>query len=112
MGLIFGLSAMSNPPVPPGHLSDKTAHFLEYCGLGFLLVRAVARARWTKPTLAMVASAVALAVLYAVSDEGHQYFVPGRQCDWRDAMADTAGASTAAVCVYAWGIIAAVFRRR
>lgn len=30
--------------------------------------------------------------LYALSDEAHQYFVPGRYPDWRDVAADMIGA--------------------
>jgi len=33
-----------------------------------------------------------LTVLYAVSDELHQYFVPNRQCRWQDVMQDSLGA--------------------
>ncbi|MFQ8632799.1 MAG: VanZ family protein, partial [Intestinibacter bartlettii] len=31
-------------------------------------------------------------VLYAISDEIHQYFVPGRACQFRDVMIDSCGA--------------------
>jgi VanZ family protein len=29
--------------------------------------------------------------LYGISDEIHQYFVPGRMMDWTDAVADSCG---------------------
>ena len=45
----------------------KLAHLTEYAVLGFLLARAV-------PEL----PAFAIGVAYAVSDELHQHFVPGR----------------------------------
>lgn len=32
--------------------------------------------------------------LYAVTDEFHQYFVPGRCCDWKDMCIDSAGVAT------------------
>jgi len=32
-----------------------------------------------------------ISVLFAASDEIHQYFVPGRQCDIYDFLADTIG---------------------
>jgi len=31
-------------------------------------------------------------VIYAISDEIHQYFVPGRSCELRDVLIDSAGA--------------------
>jgi VanZ family protein len=37
----------------------------------------------------------ALAVLYAISDEWHQFYVPGRYSDVRDVLVDAAGALTA-----------------
>jgi VanZ family protein len=32
-----------------------------------------------------------IGALYGISDEIHQYFVPGRVMDWTDAVADTCG---------------------
>ena len=45
--------------------------------------------------LALVA--VALASLYAVTDEFHQSFVPGRMCDPADWLTDTLGG-----CIRSW----------
>jgi VanZ like family len=66
----------------------KIAHAAEYAVLGFLLLRAVP-IDWI---------AFAGGALYAVSDEVHQHFVPGRQAALRDVLVDTAGV---AVGVYA-----------
>ena len=60
----------------------KIAHVTEYAILGALLTRAVRR-----PGLAL-----ALAVLYAASDEVHQLFVEGRHGSPLDVLIDTAGA--------------------
>jgi VanZ like family len=59
----------------------KLAHLTEYAILGALLGRAVRR-----PGLAL-----ALGVLYAVSDEVHQMFVEGRHGSPLDVLIDTAG---------------------
>ncbi len=32
-----------------------------------------------------------LTILYAISDEWHQYFVPNRQCRWQDVVQDSLG---------------------
>ena len=60
----------------------KLAHLAEYAILGALLVRAVRRP----------AVAVALAALYAVTDEVHQMFVDGRVGAPLDVGIDTLGA--------------------
>jgi VanZ family protein len=67
----------------------KLAHAGEYAVLGALLVRALRRPL----------PAFAVAVLYAISDEVHQTFVPGREGTVLDVVVDATGA---AVGVLAW----------
>jgi VanZ family protein len=110
MLLIFAISSVSNLPAVPGNPSDKIEHFAEYGVLGVLLVRALGGRKWGTPTIGTAAIAVVIAVVYGLSDEGHQYFVPGRQSDWHDALADAIGAGAASAAVYAWGIITRFFR--
>ncbi len=62
-------------------LLRKLAHTVEYAILGALLARATRRA-WL---------AVMLGVLYAVSDEIHQTFVPGRMGSPVDVAIDAVG---------------------
>jgi VanZ family protein len=59
----------------------KLAHLAEYAVLGALLYRALRR----EP------AAIALGLLYAVTDEVHQAFVSGRQGSPLDWLIDTAG---------------------
>jgi len=59
----------------------KLAHTAEYAVLGALLVRATGRA----------GLAVGLGTLYAVSDELHQTFVPGRMGSPVDVAIDAVG---------------------
>ena len=107
-GLIVALSSQSTLPLPESVLPiDKAAHLIEYGGLSSLLYWAhlaegsTRRAAWW--------SAVILASLYGVSDEVHQYFVPGRSSEVLDWVADTSGAALGA-----WGCsaISAAFARR
>jgi len=80
--LIPGISAAS---VDVCHmLVRKCAHFTEYGVLFWLLVRGPLAHR---PYLAL-----ALCVLYALSDEGHQIFVPGRTASLYDVALDSTGA--------------------
>ena len=79
----------------PSGVSDKGAHLLLYSGLGTLLVRARAGG-WRRPvTLGIAAAAIVVATLYGISDEIHQHFVPLRQVEVRDILADAIGASLA-----------------
>ena len=68
------------------HTVRKTAHVTEYAILALLLFRAVAnvgRSVRGEPSAFPVRAALfafALAVLYAMTDEFHQTFVPSRRC--------------------------------
>ena len=46
-----------------------------------------------------------LAIVYGVSDEWHQSFVPERSADAADVLADAIGALVGGSAVWAWGII-------
>jgi len=84
--LIFFLSSRQTLPEPPGPLGwDKLQHALGYAAGGFLLARAAGvrgRGMWI---------AIALGLLYGASDEVHQVFVPGRNSDVHDWLADATG---------------------
>jgi VanZ family protein len=89
----------SVPDVPdllPGASSDKLAHGIVYSGLGFLLARALTAARPERLGLRLTATVVLLAVLYGLSDEVHQLFVPGRAFELRDLLADLIGSALGA----------------
>ncbi len=92
-GFIFFLSAQSNPlPLLTAHIWDKALHFTEYATLGALL--ALAFGVWDQPTNGWrVALAILCGALYGASDELHQSFVPGRDAEVGDAVADALGTS-------------------
>jgi len=69
----------------------KLAHFSEYLVLSVLLYRALrAGRRWELRTAAV---ALGLAGLYAITDEVHQVFVPGRTAAALDCLIDFSGAA-------------------
>ena len=83
-GLIFALSSVPDLGTGLGGwdlLLRKIAHAAEFAVLGALLARAL-RSAWP---------AFALGALYAVSDEVHQAFVPGRQGSVLDVAIDVVG---------------------
>lgn len=87
--------------VVSSHTIRKTAHALEYCGLALLLYHAYFQSfRKVQPLLTVLT-----AVLYATSDEIHQYFIAGRACQLRDVFVDFVGAAVGvAVCTAVWYI--------
>ena len=77
----------------------KTAHFMEYLVLGSCLLPAVREWRPEGAGQTNMASlraegllAWGIAAAYAVSDEVHQIYVPGRSCELRDVVIDSCGA--------------------
>jgi VanZ family protein len=98
-GAIFYLSSLSNPlPELTRHVWDKALHLTEYSALGVLL--ALALGVWDAPKASRVGLAILLGCLYGVSDELHQSFVPGRDAEVGDAIADTLGTTLGAGVVW------------
>jgi VanZ family protein len=101
-GAIFFLSAQSHPEEQLPSLlfeevSDKVLHGVEYGILALLCYRAF---RWAAgPAVARqaVVLAIVAASVYGLTDEVHQAFVPLRESDWQDWLADTTGAVIGAV---------------
>lgn len=99
--LIFGLSSVPDLGTGLGGwdlLLRKIAHAAEYAILGALLVRALGRP-WV---------ALALGIAYAVSDEVHQSFVPGRLGSPVDVAIDSVGVAAG---VLVWSRLGARGRR-
>ena len=59
----------------------KSFHLIEYAFLACLLSLAIFKKKWV----------IIFAFLYAISDEIHQYFIPGRTCRFRDTLIDLTG---------------------
>lgn len=85
------------------------AHGLEYCGLGALLFHAFLQTTGkSKPFICF-----AVAVAYAISDEIHQIFVPGRAFQISDIAVDATGAAAGiAVCVVLYIIVLKIIKKK
>jgi VanZ family protein len=114
MGVIFFLSSRSNPylllPSGVNEKADQTlaqlsrqagighqvvlgevSHAAAYILLGGLMFRSL-RSHWPARRLGVVAAwAAAGSILYALSDETHQLFVPGRAFQLEDLALDLSG---------------------
>lgn len=71
------------------HIIRKGAHFFAYFILGILLMYSLYR----NHTYGLKAASIALSIciLYAISDEVHQIFIPGRSGQLADVILDSAG---------------------
>jgi VanZ family protein len=98
---IFIASSIPQPPSLPQIVTDKGLHGGLYGGFALVILRALAK-RWDRVTPLTAAAAIVAAVVYGISDEFHQSFVPGRTSDAADVLADAIGA-TVAVGI-AWAI--------
>jgi VanZ family protein len=105
MAALFYVSSLSTIPGPPPGFTDKHEHFFFYGILGALTLRALARGEWRRVGLLTVVGAIVISSLYGVTDEFHQRFVPGRDYDVLDMLADGVGSATAAGLLWAWAII-------
>lgn len=104
VGVIFALS--SQPALPsPASVGDKQAHALAYGLLALLCLMGLTGWRSRRIAGASLLGAFVIAVLYGVSDEIHQSFVPGRTPDVADVAADAMGAALALTGAWAWAIL-------
>ena len=101
--LNFLLPGLSSDRVETIHwIIRKGAHVFEYFVLGLLLLRAFranssSQWRWRWPLFAAIG-----ALLWALGDEFHQSFVPGRTASIVDVSIDTAGGVFAQVVGVLW----------
>ena len=89
MAAIFYLSHQPDLPQAPDPLLDvllkKLGHAAEYAVLFLMLVRALGQTRTADRVLD---TSLLTTAAYAISDELHQSFVPGRRANWYDILID------------------------
>ncbi len=107
MAATFYLSSQPNLPRAPGEAFDalvkKLAHVGEFALLFMLLARALGSGRYSPRSLDV---SWLLTATYAISDELHQSFVPGRHAKWFDVVIDASGA------LLLWAFLRGRLRRR
>jgi VanZ family protein len=86
---IFIQSSIGNIELPDLYInwSDKLLHFLGFGVLAFFIARSLVRV-WPGRYIILT---LIISMLYAASDEVHQYFVQGRSATFGDWLADTLG---------------------
>ena len=81
------------------HTIRKLAHFTEYAVLGFALTLHIHELKDKLNVRLNKLWSVIIGVLYAASDEFHQYFVPGRSMQLKDIAIDSTGILTGFVII-------------
>lgn len=109
MGLIFYFSSLTEPVPgvsgkPYEELASGLSHLLEYAGLTVWFIYGCKEGRLFDPDLSprVLTSSAALAMLFGLTDEVHQIFVPGRSFQVKDLAINALGAGLAAAII--WGM--------
>ncbi len=84
-------STINDFAVQMNHIVRKAAHFSIYLILGMLVSGAMIK-NGNKRRAVLIS--LLICSVYAASDELHQLFVPGRGCQLKDVLIDSAGAFT------------------
>ncbi|MGB4657766.1 MAG: VanZ family protein [Mobilitalea sp.] len=112
VNIIFDLyEKISNTPLLDGirtqkmeimeHIVRKGAHFSEYAFLANMIMLHLAV--WGRKRKELIGLSILLSTIYAVTDEFHQIFVPGRAGRVSDVLIDASGAivGTLIFCILA-----------
>jgi VanZ family protein len=98
-GFIFLLSNQSTLPLPMAFPhQDKLVHGSAYAVMAWFAWRSFSHAQ--KPILWVGIASVIFCSFYGITDEFHQSFVPGRDADVWDWLADTLGSFIMASILY------------
>lgn len=108
--IVYFSSRTTLPSVP---VWDKAAHFGQYAILGLLLSRAALMLTEGRRPFRAALYAAGVATAFGVTDEFHQYFVPGRDASLGDLLADGMGSVVGAGAYYlAWLLVRRVRAER
>ena len=88
--------------IPTFTFADKILHFGAYGLLGVLFFRAYETLPLKANKTLLIFMSIGSATLYGISDEVHQYFVPLRQADMMDAVANTVGSICGVYFYHLW----------
>jgi len=88
-GIIFYISSLSFAPSAGAvwNINSILYHFVAFFFLGFFLLVSLIKGDKRK----FIIIGIIIAIVYAVSDEFHQLFVPGRNCSFSDFLLDSCG---------------------
>ncbi|MBU1221288.1 VanZ family protein [Myxococcota bacterium] len=98
--IISLLSSISS--VPSTGISGNVFHPIEFAALSFIMLHSFARLNEGSPGLRKpIILTLLICTIFALLDELHQYFIPGRYADPFDVLLDITG-SIAGIVIYMW----------
>ena len=91
-GLIFAFSSIPNLKLPSLGLGfeDKIYHFTEFFIWGALYAKSYKMTPGQKSIRGFMIALV-IGMAFALLDEGHQRWIPGRGFDWKDLLSNWSG---------------------
>jgi VanZ family protein len=99
--IIFTLTTLPGKDIPNIGISDKIEHATAYCFLAILVnLTFIIQDKYSILKLRSYLYTLILIAIYAALDELHQLFIPTRDCDIKDWIADVIGASIALTFSY------------
>jgi len=99
-GIIWFLSSQSTLPQLKGIFGwDKLQHLLAYGALGVAVGLWASPVFWKRRPVLVLLWVTLAGSAYGAIDEFHQYFVPGRDCNVWDWIADTLGVFLGALAI-------------
>jgi len=104
ISLVIGIFVLSSIPgdrfpVISFDFGDKIVHVFLYFLLMIFTYISFSEQKIVDFKDKVLISSFLFSVLYGITDEIHQYFIPNRLCDIYDILSDTAGAVTGVVAV-------------
>jgi len=99
--ILFTATTLPAKELPKTGVNDKIEHFLGYFLLTFLFSNALFFQNKNKSFKKFpITFALLIVAFYGMVDEVHQYFIPGRFCDFYDWTADVTGALAAGLLYF------------
>jgi VanZ family protein len=96
---IFYISSLSSAPgssIPGNNLKPNIYHFTAFFFLSFFLSISLVKGKYNK----FIPIAIVISILYGISDEIHQFFVPGRVLSLSDIFLNTLGIASASLIYF------------
>jgi len=98
LALIFYFSSLSQINITiPGDSNGLVFHSVEYFVLGFLVSRLFLGSKIGLSINKLIILSIALSILYGITDEIHQSFIPSRTASLIDLFADSIGSILGAI---------------